>query len=70
MSLLDSFWDKNDAQTIRKIFKECGVELKFDLNEYRSVFVSIEDIFRLLLNRINEQTFFLEFIINENNLKL
>jgi len=32
--------------------------------------VSFEDIFRLLLNRVTEQTFFLEFVVNERNLRL
>lgn len=70
MSLLDSFWEKHDANTVIEQFIDCGVYLQLERKEWQHVSVSFEDIFRLLLNRVTEQTFFLEFIVNERNLRL
>jgi len=70
MSLLDSFWEKHDVNTVIEQFMDCGVYLQLERKEWQHVSVSFEDIFRLLLNRVTEQTFFLEFIVNERNLRL
>lgn len=70
MSLLDAFWLKHDVQTIMDQFVDCGVYLQIERSEWKHVCVSFEDIFRLLLNRVTEQTFFLEFVVNEKNLRL